>query len=430
MLNRFFKLEQHGTTVRREVTAGITTFLTMAYIVFVNPAILSEAGMDSGGVFVATCVAAAIGTAIMGLWANYPIAMAPGMGLNAFFTYGVVLGMGYPWQVALGAVFVSGVGFVAISVLRVREWIINAVPQSLKMGTVAGIGMFLGLIAMQNAGLVVDNPATLVGLGDTGQWSVVLAALGFAGIVALDRLRVPGAIVMGILAVTAAGVALGISDFNGIADMPPDPGAVMFRLDIRAALDLALVGVIFAFLFTDLFDTSGTLIAVAHRAGLLDARGRLPRLRRALIADSLATVIGAVAGTSSVTSYIESAAGVRAGGRTGLTAVVVAALFLAALLLSPLAATVPVYATAPALLFVACLMMQSITEVDWNDVTEYVPTAALAMTMPFTYSIANGLAVGFVSYAAVKLLSGRHASVNPAVGVLAVLFICKFVWLG
>lgn len=430
MLNRFFKLEQHGTTVRREVTAGITTFLTMAYIVFVNPAILSEAGMDSGGVFVATCVAAAIGTAIMGLWANYPIAMAPGMGLNAFFTYGVVLGMGYPWQVALGAVFVSGVGFVAISVLRVREWIINAVPQSLKMGTVAGIGMFLGLIAMQNAGLVVDNPATLVGLGDTGQWSVVLAALGFAGIVALDRLRVPGAIVMGILAVTAAGVALGISDFNGIADMPPDPGAVMFRLDIRAALDLALVGVIFAFLFTDLFDTSGTLIAVAHRAGLLDARGRLPRLRRALIADSLATVIGAVAGTSSVTSYIESAAGVRAGGRTGLTAVVVAALFLAALLLSPLAATVPVYATAPALLFVACLMMQSITEVDWNDVTEYVPAAALAMTMPFTYSIANGLAVGFVSYAAVKLLSGRHASVNPAVGVLAVLFICKFVWLG
>ena len=430
MLNRFFKLEQHGTTVRREVTAGITTFLTMAYIVFVNPAILSEAGMDSGGVFVATCVAAAIGTAIMGLWANYPIAMAPGMGLNAFFTYGVVLGMGYAWQVALGAVFVSGVGFVAISVLRVREWIIDAVPQSLKMGTVAGIGMFLGIIAMQNAGLVVDNPATLVGLGDTGQWSVMLAALGFAGIVALDRLRVPGAIVIGILAVTAAGIALGIGDFNGIADMPPDPGAVMFRLDIRAALDLALVGVIFAFLFTDLFDTSGTLIAVAHRAGLLDARGRLPRLRRALIADSLATVIGAVAGTSSVTSYIESAAGVRAGGRTGLTAVVVAALFLAALLLSPLAATVPMYATAPALLFVACLMMQSITEVDWKDVTEYVPAAALAMTMPFTYSIANGLAVGFVSYAAIKLLSGRHASVNPAVGVLAVLFICKFVWLG
>ena len=430
MLNRFFKLEQHGTTVRREVTAGVTTFLTMAYIVFVNPAILSEAGMDSGGVFVATCVAAAIGTAIMGLWANYPIAMAPGMGLNAFFTYGVVLGMGYPWQVALGAVFVSGVAFVLISVLRVREWIINAVPQSLKMGTVAGIGMFLGLIAMQNAGLVVDNPATLVALGDTGQWSVVLAALGFAGIVALDRLKVPGAIVIGILAVTVAGVALGIGDFNGIVDIPPDPGAVMFRLDIRAALDLALVGVIFAFLFTDLFDTSGTLIAVAHRAGLLDAQGRLPRLRRALIADSLATVIGALAGTSSVTSYIESAAGVRAGGRTGLTAVVVAALFLAALLLSPLAATVPTYATAPALLFVACLMMQSITEVDWKDVTEYVPAAALAMTMPFTYSIANGLAVGFVSYAAVKLLSGRHASVSPAVGVLALLFICKFVWLG
>ena len=430
MLNEFFKLEQHGTTVRREVTAGITTFLTMAYIVFVNPAILSEAGMDSGGVFVATCLAAAIGTAIMGLWANYPIAMAPGMGLNAFFTYGVVLGMGYPWQVALGAVFVSGVLFVGISVLPVREWIVNSIPKSLKMGTVAGIGLLLGIIAMQNAGLVVDNSATLVGLGDMGQPSVLLAALGFAGIVALDRLRVTGAIVIGILGVTLIGAALGISEFNGIVALPPDPGTVMFRLDIGAALDLALVGVIFAFLFTDLFDTTGTLIAVAHRAGLLDENGQLPRLRRALVADSLATVCGAAAGTSSVTCYIESAAGVRAGGRTGLTAVVVAGLFLAAMLLSPLAATVPTYATAPALLFVACLMMSSITEIDWEDVTEYVPAAALVMTMPFTFSIANGLAVGFISYAAIKLLSGRFATVNPAVGVLAALFVCKFAWLG
>ncbi|WP_428103288.1 NCS2 family permease [Candidatus Rariloculus sp.] len=430
MLNEFFKLEQHGTTVRREVTAGVTTFLTMAYIVFVNPAILSEAGMDSGGVFVATCLAAAVGTAIMGLWANYPIAMAPGMGLNAFFTYGVVLGMGYPWQVALGAVFVSGVLFVGISVLPVREWIVNSIPKSLKMGTVAGIGLLLGIIAMQNAGLVVDNSATLVGLGDMGQPSVLLAALGFAGIVALDRLRVTGAIVIGILGVTVIGAALGISEFNGIVALPPDPGTVMFRLDIGAALDLALVGVIFAFLFTDLFDTSGTLIAVAHRAGLLDENGQLPRLRRALVADSLATVFGAAAGTSSVTCYIESAAGVRAGGRTGLTAVVVAGLFLAALLLSPLAATVPAYATAPALLFVACLMMSSITEIDWEDVTEYVPAAALVMTMPFTFSIANGLAVGFISYAAIKLLSGRFATVNPAVGVLAALFVCKFAWLG
>lgn len=430
MLNSFFRLEQHGTTVRREMAAGATTFLTMAYVVFVNPAILSDAGMDPGGVFVATCLAAAVGTAIMGLWANYPIAMAPGMGLNAFFTYGVVLGMGYPWEVALGAVFLSGVVFVAISVFRVREWIINAVPHSLKMGTVAGIGLFLGIIAMENAGLVVDNPATLVGLGDMGQWSVVLAALGFAGIVALDRLKVPGAIIIGILGVTAAGVVLGVSDFNGIVDVPPDPGTVMFRLDVRAALDLTLVGVIFAFLFTDLFDTSGTLIAVAHRAGLLDEQGRLPRLRRALVADSLATVFGAAAGTSSVTCYIESASGVRAGGRTGLTAVVVAVLFLAALLLSPLAATVPTYATAPALLFVACLMMRSFVEVDWNDVTEYVPAAALAMTMPFTYSIANGIAIGFVSYAAVKLLSGRRKALKPAVSVLAALFICKFVWIG
>ena len=430
MLDSYFKLSENGVTVRIEVLAGITTFLTMAYILFVNPLILADAGMDRSSVFIATCLAAAVGSLIMGLYANYPVALAPGMGLNAYFTYGVVLDMGYTWQVALGGVFISGVLFLLLSIFRAREWIINAVPHSLKMGTVAGIGLFLGIIAMENAGLVVDNPATLVGLGDMGQLSVVLAALGFAGIVALDRLKVPGAIIIGILGVTAAGVVLGVSEFNGIVDVPPDPGTVMFTLDIRAALDLALVGVIFAFLFTDLFDTSGTLIAVAHRAGLLDEQGRLPRLRRALVADSLATVFGAAAGTSSVTCYIESASGVRAGGRTGLTAVVVALLFVAALLFSPLAATVPAYATAPALLFVACLMMRSFVEVDWNDVTEYVPAAALAMTMPFTYSIANGLAIGFVSYAAVKLLSGRYKAVKPAVGVLAVLFICKFVWIG
>ncbi len=430
MLNDLFKIEEHGTTVRREVIAGVTTFLTMAYIVFVNPLILSDAGMDFGGVFVATCLAAAIGTAVMGLWANYPIAMAPGMGLNAFFTYGVVLGMGHPWQIALGAVFVSGVLFVIISVLPVRERIINAIPRSLKMATAAGIGLFLGIIAMKNAGIVVDNPATLVGIGDVTQWTAILAVAGFVVIAALDAARVPGAIVIGILAVTAVGVILGISEFRGVADVPPDPGAVMFQMDIAGALDLALVGVIFAFLFTDLFDTTGTLVGTAHRAGLLDANGRLPRLKRALIADSTATVVGAAAGTSSVTCYIESAAGVRAGGRTGLTAAVVAVLFLAALFLSPLANTIPAYATAPALLFVACMMTQGVAEVDWSDVTEYVPAVVLAMTMPFTFSIADGLAFGFISYAAIKLLSGRFSEAKPAVLALAALFLVKFAWLG
>ncbi|MBT5433720.1 MAG: NCS2 family permease [Rhodospirillaceae bacterium] len=430
MLNNYFKLEENGTTVRREVIAGVTTFLTMAYIIFVNPLILSDAGMDFGGVFVATCLAAAIGTAIMGFWANYPIAMAPGMGLNAFFTYGVVLGMGHSWQIALGMVFISGVLFVIISVLPIREWIINAIPRSLKMATGAGIGLFLGIIAMKNAGLVVDNPATLVGLGDITQWTVILAVIGFILIAALDALKIPGAIILGILVTTVAGIVLGVSEFQGVASAPPDPGTVMFQLDIGGALDLALVGIIFAFLFTDLFDTTGTLVGVAHRAGLLDKDGKLPRLKRALVADSTATVIGAAAGTSPVTCYIESAAGVRAGGRTGLTAVVVAILFLLALFLSPLANTVPGYATAPALLFVACLMTQGITEVDWEDVTEYVPAVVLAMAMPFTFSITDGLALGFISYAAIKLLSGRFGEAKPAVLILAALFVAKYVWLG
>ena len=430
MLNNYFKLEENGTTVRREVIAGVTTFLTMAYIIFVNPLILSDAGMDFGGVFVATCLAAAIGTAIMGFWANYPIAMAPGMGLNAFFTYGVVLGMGHSWQIALGMVFISGVLFVIISVLPIREWIINAIPRSLKMATGAGIGLFLGIIAMKNAGLVVDNPATLVGLGDITQWTVILAVIGFILIAALDALKIPGAIILGILVTTVAAIVLGVSEFQGVASAPPDPGTVMFQLDIGGALDLALVGIIFAFLFTDLFDTTGTLVGVAHRAGLLDKDGKLPRLKRALVADSTATVIGAAAGTSPVTCYIESAAGVRAGGRTGLTAVVVAILFLLALFLSPLANTVPGYATAPALLFVACLMTQGITEVDWEDVTEYVPAVVLAMAMPFTFSITDGLALGFISYAAIKLLSGRFGEAKPAVLILAALFVAKYVWLG
>ncbi len=429
MLDSYFKLSEHGTTVQREVLAGFTTFLTMAYITFINPAILADAGMDFNAVFVATCLAAAVGTLIMGLYANYPIALAPGMGLNAFFTYGVVLGMGHAWQTALGAVFLSGVIFVILSVLPIREWLINAIPRTLKMAISAGIGLFLGIIALKNAGIVVDHPATLVTLGDMTAWPAILAILGFVVIVALSRRGVIGAVIIGILLVTALGVALGISEWKGLASVPPDPSPTFFALDIGGALEVSLIAVIFTFLFVDLFDTAGTLVGVAHRAGLLDEDGKLPRLRKALLADSTATVAGAAFGTSSTTSYIESAAGVNAGGRTGLTAVVVAILFLLCLFFAPLAQTVPAYATAPALLYVACLMTRGLTEIDWEDPTDYAPAVVTAIAMPLTFSIADGIGLGFICYALMKLTGGKASECPPAVIVIAALFALKFAFL-
>ncbi|MCY3926949.1 MAG: NCS2 family permease [Acidobacteria bacterium] len=430
MLNRLFQLDRYRTTARREVVAGVTTYLTMCYIAVVNPQILSEAGMDHGAVFVATCLAAAIACAAMGLYANYPIALAPGMGINAFFTYGVVLGMGHPWQVALGALFISGVCFVIISVLPIRTWIVNAFPRSLKMATAAGIGFFLALIAMRNAGLVVTNEDTLVGLGDVTSWSVVLAIVGLVLIAALDALKKAGAVLIGILAVTAIGLLVGEANWEGAVSAIPSLAPTLGQLRIDAAFDAAFFGVIFAFLFTDLFDTSGTLIAVSKQGNLLDSAGNLPRLRHAVIVDSGASVLGAVLGTSSVTSYIESAAGVKVGGRTGLTSVTVAVLFLLTLFLSPLASTIPDFATAAALLFVASVMIRNMAEIDWSDATEYVPAVVLAVTIPFSFSIAHGIAAGFITYAAIKLLSGRFGQLRPAVAVLAVLFVVKIVFLG
>ena len=426
MLEAQFRLSENGTTVRTEIIAGITTFLTMAYIIFVNPAILGDAGMDTGAVFVATCLAAAFGSAMMGLVANYPIALAPGMGLNAYFTYGVVLGMGFTWQQALGAVFISGVLFLILSVLPVREWIINSIPQSLKMAISAGIGLFLGIIALQAAGIVVDNPATLVTIGNLKAPVTILAVLGFFVMVALDRLKVPGAIILAILGTTAAGILFGVSEFKGVVSAPPSLAPTFLAMDLAGALEMGLIAIIFTFLFVDLFDNTGTLIGVAHRAGLIGKDGRIPRLGRALISDSSAAMVGAALGTSTTTSYIESAAGVKAGGRTGLTAVVVALLFLAALFLSPLATTIPGYATAPALLYVACLMARGLTEIDWEDATEFVPGVVTAITMPLTYSIAHGIAFGFISYAAIKVLSGRWRDLNAAVVVLAIAFVIKF----
>ncbi|MBG7331408.1 NCS2 family permease [Pseudomonas aeruginosa] len=425
MLEKLFQLKAHNTTVRTEILAGITTFLTMAYILFVNPSILGETGMDKGAVFVATCLAAAIGSTIMGLIANYPIALAPGMGLNAFFTYTVVLHMGHSWQVALGAVFISATMFFLLSIFRIREWIINSIPLPLRSAIAAGIGLFLALIALQNAGIVVDNPATLIGMGDLTKPAPILATLGFILIVALEARSVTGAVLIGILVVTAIAILLGVTQFGGVVSMPPSLAPTFLQLDIKGALDIGLVSVIFAFLFVDLFDNSGTLIGVAKRAGLMGKDGHMPKMGRALIADSTAAMGGSLLGTSTTTSYIESAAGVSAGGRTGLTAIVVAILFLLALFFAPLAGSVPAFATAPALLFVAVLMASGLAEIDWEDITVAAPVVVTALAMPFTYSIATGIAFGVISWPAIKVLSGRWRELNPALGILSVLFVIK-----
>jgi AGZA family xanthine/uracil permease-like MFS transporter len=426
MLEKLFQLKAHNTTVRTEILAGITTFLTMAYILFVNPAILGETGMDKGAIFVATCLAAAIGSALMGLIANYPIALAPGMGLNAFFTYTVVLHMGHTWQVALGAVFISATLFFLLSIFRIREWIVNSIPLPLRSAIAAGIGLFLALIALKEAGLVVDNPATLVGLGDLHSPGPLLAILGFFLIVALEARRVTGAVMIGILIVTAIAIGLGITPFGGLVSMPPAIAPTFLQLDIMGALDVGMISVIFAFLFVDLFDNTGTLIGVAKRAGLMSKDGHLPKMGRALIADSAAAMGGSLLGTSTTTSYIESASGVAAGGRTGLTAIVVAILFLLALFFAPLAGTVPAFATAPALLFVAVLMTAGLAEIDWDDITVAAPVVITALAMPLTFSIANGIAFGFISWVVIKALAGRFKEINPALVVLAAIFVAKF----
>ncbi len=429
LLEKYFKLQENGTDVRTELVAGLTTFLTMAYIIFVNPSILGDAGMPKGAVFVATCIAAALGCLIMGLYANYPIAMAPGMGLNAYFAYVVVKGMGMPWQMALGAVFISGCLFLFVSVFKLREMIVNGIPHSIRTAITVGIGLFLGLISLKSAGIVVANPATLVGVGNLHSAPVILAILGFFLIVALDKLQVKGAILIGILVVTVLSFFFAGNTFNGVVSAPPSLDPTIFKLDIMGALSVGLLNVVLVFFLVELFDATGTLMGVANRAGLL-VNGKMERLNKALLADSCAIVTGSVLGTSSTTAYIESAAGVQAGGRTGLTAVAVAVLFLACLFISPLAGVVPSYATAPALLYVACLMLRELVEIDWSDTTESVPAAIAALTMPFTYSIALGVAFGFLSYAVLRLLTGRVREVRPVIWAIACVFTFKFVYLG
>ena len=426
LLERMFGLSKSGSNLRTEFVAGLTTFLTMVYIVFVNPQILGNAGMDKGAVFVATCIAAAASTLVMALYANYPIALAPGMGLNAFFAFTVVLAMKYTWQQALAAVFCSGVIFFLISVFRIREYIINSIPKNLKLAISAGVGLFLGIIALEEAKIVVASPATLVTLGDLRNPAAILCIAGLVLITALNARRVIGGTLIGILVVTAIGIPLGLAKFTGIVAAPPSLAPTFLKLDFSRIAEGSFLIVILSFLFVDVFDNAGTLIGVTHRAGLTDADGNLPRMREALIADSFAAMFGSLIGTSTTTSYIESAAGVAAGGRTGLTALFVAVFFLLALFFAPLAGMVPAYATSAALLYVACIMARGLSEIDWEDVTESAPAVVAAVTMPLTYSIATGIGLGFITYALAKLVAGKFAEAKPAVLILAVIFALKF----
>lgn len=428
-IERYFGIDNKTTTLKTEILAGLTTFLTMAYIIFVNPNILAQAGMDKGAVFVATCLASAVGCFIMGFLARLPVALAPGMGLNAFFTYTVVLEMGQTWQTALGAVFLSGCIFVLISLFKIREWVINAIPDTLKQGIVAGIGAFLAFIALKEAQIIVASPATFVKLGDLTQLAPSMAILSFFLIVVFAQKKMSAGIILAILAVTLMSLLFGNVSYHGLVSLPPSIEPTLMQLDIAGALDVGMISVIFAFLFVDMFDTSGTLIGVTKKAGLIGEDGKIPNMGKALLADSTATITGTMLGTSSVTSFVESSAGVAAGGRTGLVAVVVGVLFLLALFFAPLAGMIPNYATAGAIFYVSVLMLFTLRDINWDDLTEAAPVAVVLLLTPLSFSIADGIALGFITYAAAKLLSGRYREISIAVWVMAVIFLLKLIFL-
>jgi adenine/guanine/hypoxanthine permease len=429
MLEKLFDLKKHKTTVSTEVVAGITTFLAMAYIVFINPTILGTTGMDKGAVIVATCLAAAFGCFIMAFWANWPVGMAPGMGLNAFFAYTVVAGMGWAWQEALGAVFISGCIFILLTLTGLRRWIVEAIPSSLQVAIPAGIGLFLALIALKSAGIVTKNDATFITMGNLHAPQAIFAIGGFFIIASLDCFKIKGAILIGILTITTISMAFGYTTFNGLVSAPPSIVPTLLQLDIKAAIGKGIFNVVLVFVLVEIFDATGVLTGLAKRAGLIGGSKGNAGINRALFADSAAIFGGSLLGTSSTTAYVESMAGIQAGGRTGLTAFVIGVLFLLALFFSPLIAIVPPYATAPALVYVAGLMLSELSHVKWGDITEAAPAALTALIMPFTYSIANGLAFGFISYTALKLATGRHRDVHPAAWIIAILFLVRFAWL-
>ncbi|EBD2438860.1 NCS2 family permease [Salmonella enterica] len=429
MLERVFKLREHGTTARTEVIAGFTTFLTMVYIVFVNPQILGVAGMDTSAVFVTTCLIAAFGSILMGLFANLPVALAPAMGLNAFFAFVVVQAMGLPWQVGMGAIFWGAVGLLLLTIFRVRYWMIANIPVSLRVGITSGIGLFIGMMGLKNAGVIVANPETLVSIGNLTSHSVLLGVLGFFIIAILASRNIHAAVLVSIIVTTLLGWIMGDVHYNGIVSAPPSVTSVVGHVDLAGSFNLGLAGVIFSFMLVNLFDSSGTLIGVTDKAGLADAKGKFPRMKQALFVDSISSVTGAFVGTSSVTAYIESSSGVSVGGRTGLTAVVVGILFLLVIFLSPLAGMVPPYAAAGALIYVGVLMTSSLARVNWQDLTESVPAFITAVMMPFSFSITEGIALGFISYCVMKIGTGRLRDLSPCVVIVALLFVLKIVFI-
>jgi AGZA family xanthine/uracil permease-like MFS transporter len=425
MLEKLFKLSEHNTDVRTELVAGLTTFLTMAYILFVNPDILSTTGMDKGALFTATALAAAFGCILMGLLANFPVALAPAMGLNAFFAFGVCGAMGYTWQEALAAIFVAGIIFFLLSAFKIREWIMNSIPKNLRFGIAAGIGMFLSIIAFKNSGIIVDHPATFVTLGDFTQIGPIMAAVGLFLILALEYRKVTGDVLLSVLIVTAISAVITGQEVGPLVSMPPSVAPLFMEMDFGRVFEGAMISVIFAFVFVDLFDTSGTLMAVAQKADLVDKDGKIENVGKAMIADSTATVAGAALGASTVTSYVESASGIAQGGRTGLTAVTAGVLFLLALFFAPIAGIVPSYATAPALLYVAVLMLAELKHVTWDDLTEAAPVFVAVLGMPLTFSIADGIGLAFITYAVGKLVTGKFKEVSPAVWLVAIVFALK-----
>ena len=428
-LNNFFKLKLNNTDVKSEIIAGFTTFLTMAYIIFVNPQIMEVSGMDKGAIFVGTCLAAAIACLVMGIFANWPIGLAPGMGLNAFFTYTVVGEMGYSWEIALGAVFIAGILFFLMSVTNLRSWMISSIPMNLRVAMGSGVGLFIGIIGLKSGGIIIANDATLLALGDFSKIETLLAALGFLIIAALSTRKIPGAIIIGILIITMIAVAADLIKFNGVISSPPSIAPTLLKLDILGALNIGMLTVIMSFLFVNLFDTTGTLVGVATRANLLDENGEAENLDKALKADSGASIFGTFFGCSPVTSYVESSAGVEAGGRTGLTAVIVGFLFILSMFLSPLASIIPAYATAGALIYVAILMLGGIEKLNWNTVTELLPALIILIMIPLTFSIADGIALGFLSYVVLKITNGELKNISSAAWFLTLIFISKFIFL-